>query len=65
LQLTDVLRGGQNRLQISVVNSWQNRLIGDRGKQQEERLTKTNITIRDDWKLKGSGLISPVEIRSE
>lgn len=65
MEITDVLRAGQNRLQITVVNSWQNRLIGDRGKPQEERFTKTNITIRDDWKLRGSGLLGPVEIRSE
>ena len=51
--------------QITMVNSWQNRLIGDRGKPQEERFTKTNVTIRDDWKLRESGLLGPVEIRSE
>lgn len=65
VEMTDVLRAGQNQLQITVVNSWQNRLIGDRGKPQEERFTKTNITIRDDWKLRGSGLLGPVEINSE
>jgi hypothetical protein len=65
MEITDVLRAGQNRLQITVVNSWQNRLIGDRGKPQEERFTKTNVTIRDDWKLRESGLLGPVEIRSE
>jgi len=65
MEITDVFRAGQNRLQITVVNSWQNRLIGDRGKPQEERFTRTNITIRDDWELRGSGLLGPVEIISE
>ena len=65
VEVTDALRAGQNQLQITVVNSWQNRLIGDRGKPQEERFTKTNITIRADWKLRGSGLLGPVEIKSE
>jgi len=65
VEITDALRTGRNRLQITAVNSWQNRLIGDRGKPQAERYTKTNIKIRDDWELRGSGLLGPVEIRCE
>ncbi len=63
VEMTDALKAGRNRLEITVVNSWQNRLIGDRSKPQEERYTKTNIKIRDDWKLRESGLLGPVEIR--
>lgn len=62
--ITDALKAGQNRLEITVVNSWQNRLIGDRGKAQERRYTQTNIKIRDDWTLRRSGLLGPVEIKS-
>jgi len=65
VEITDELRTGRNRLQITVVNSWQNRLIGDRGKPQEERYTKTNIKIRDDWKLRKSGLLGPIEIKHD
>jgi len=65
VEITDALRAGRNQLQITVVNSWQNRLIGDRGKPQEERYTKTNIKIRDDWKLRKSGLWGPIEIRHD
>lgn len=65
VEITDALKFGQNQLEITVVNSWQNRLIGDRNKSQEERYTKTNIKIRDDWKLRSSGLLGPVEIKSE
>ncbi len=65
VEITDALKAGRNRLQITVVNSWQNRLIGDRGKQQGKRYTKTNIKIRDDWKLRSSGLLGPVEIKSD
>ena len=63
VDITDALKAGRNRLEITVVNSWQNRLIGDRGKAQKQRYTKTNIKIRDDWKLRPSGLLGPVEIR--
>jgi hypothetical protein len=62
LEMTDTLKAGQNQLEITLVNTWQNRLIGDRGKEQQERFTKTNIKIREDWKLRPSGLIGPVEI---
>jgi len=65
VEITDALAAGGNRLQITVVNSWQNRLIGDRGKPQEKRYTKTNINIRDDWTLRQSGLLGPVEIQSD
>jgi hypothetical protein len=60
--ITGALKSGENRLKITVVNNWLNRLIGDRGKPQSERLTRTNIKIRDDWKLQESGLIGPVRI---
>lgn len=62
LEISNALKAGENQLDIKVVNSWQNRLIGDRGKAQDQRYTKTNIKIRDDWKLRTSGLLGPVEI---
>ena len=64
LEMTDAIKAGQNQLEITVVNSWQNRLIGDRGKPQEKRFTKTNIKIRDDWVLRESGLLGPVTIQT-
>ena len=65
IEMTDALKAGRNELEITVVNTWQNRLIGDRGKPQEDRFTKTNIKIRDDWNLRSSGLLGPVEIKSD
>ncbi|AQQ70075.1 hypothetical protein SMSP2_00414 [Limihaloglobus sulfuriphilus] len=62
IEITDTLKAGQNDLNITVVNSWMNRLIGDRGKPQNRRFTKTNIKIRDDWKLQKAGLLGPVQI---
>lgn len=62
IEITEFLKPGQNQLDIKVVNSWQNRLIGDRGKSQNERYTKTNTKIRDDWQLRKSGLLGPVTI---
>ena len=60
--ITEALQSGENHLKITVVNNWLNRLIGDRGKPQAQRMTRTNIKIRDDWELQESGLIGPVRI---
>ena len=57
-----LLKEKGNILEIEVVNTWRNRLIGDRGKPQNERLTQTNITIKPDWKLEPSGLLGPVQL---
>lgn len=62
IEMTDAVKAGPNKLEITVVNTWQNRLIGDRGKDQKDRFTKTNIKIRNDWNLRPSGLLGPVEI---
>ena len=56
----DGMKAGGNVLEVEVVNSWRNRLVGDRGKPKDKRYTQTNITIRDDWELLESGLLGPV-----
>ncbi len=65
VDITDELTAGKNRLDVTVVNSWQNRLIGDRGAPREKRYTQTNIKIRSDWKLRPSGLLGPVVVLAE
>lgn len=64
VEITGSLKKSGNQLEITVVNSWRNRLVGDRDKPQDQRYTRTNITIRKDWKLLESGLLGPVEIRT-
>jgi len=61
--ISEVLKPGQNLLEVNVVNSWRNRLVGDRDLPQSRRYTKTNITIRPEWKLLESGLLGPVTIK--
>jgi hypothetical protein len=56
---------GENELEIEVVNSWRNRLIGDRGLPEDERLTRTNINVTEDWRLEPSGLLVPVTLSTE
>jgi len=60
--ISDVLKPGRNLLEVNVINSWRNRLVGDRDLPESRRYTKTNITIRPEWKLLESGLLGPVTI---
>lgn len=60
--VTGMLRQGENQLRIEVINSWRNRLVGDRGLSRDERYTQTNIAIRDGWELLPSGLLGPVRL---
>ncbi|WP_236621163.1 glycosyl hydrolase [Rhodopirellula sallentina] len=62
VNVTDALKQGKNSLTVTVVNSWRNRLIGDRDLPENKRLTRTNITVTNQWALEPSGLLGPVEI---
>jgi hypothetical protein len=62
--ITDLLKDGENTLQIQVVNLWPNRLIGDRFLPEEKQFTKTNIKkFTREHPLRPSGLAGPVNIR--
>ena len=60
------VKAGSNKLEVEVVNLWPNRLIGDAGLPDAQRLTKTNINKfngRDREKyLRESGLLGPVRL---
>lgn len=62
VSVTGVLKEKDNDLKIEVVNTWRNRLVGDRGKPQDKRFTKTNIKIQEKWQLLPSGLLGPVRL---
>ncbi len=56
---------GKNNLELVITNLWNNRLVGDAGKPDAERTTRTNIQnrYRNNMPLLPSGLIGPVVIR--
>jgi hypothetical protein len=72
--ITDYIKEGENKLEISVTNLWVNRLIGDQRLAPEERKTFTNL-VNDtrrydklskpdaDQYLRYSGLMGPVKIQ--
>ena len=73
------LKDGENSLEIKVVNTWQNRLIGDCKVPEEQRIARSNVRTRPtergrssiysgfakDDKLPHSGLIGKVVLRCE
>jgi hypothetical protein len=67
VEITDALKPGKNELEIEVVNSWPNRLIGDAKLPKEQRRTRTNITQfekPENQTLVPSGLLGPVTLQA-
>jgi hypothetical protein len=63
------LQPGANTLEVTVVNSWRNRLIGDASLPEDQRLTRTNVRVIASgpgrWPLQSSGLLGPVTLKVE
>ncbi len=63
VNVTDVLKTGQNNLEIKVTNLWVNRLIGDQQPGITEKITYTTQPFyQADSPLLPSGLLGPVKI---
>jgi len=72
VEITGALKGGENKLEVKVTNSWYNRVAGDRISPEGKHFTATNINLAVDYRgrptqtiaLSPSGLLGPVEIYS-
>jgi hypothetical protein len=62
LDITKALKAGDNSLQIKVVNTWVNRLLGDSLLPEKQRLTKALFGPDPNGGLEPSGLLRPVKI---
>ncbi|KAA6309016.1 hypothetical protein EZS27_039418, partial [termite gut metagenome] len=61
--VNNLFRQGENTLEIEVVNTWKNRLIGDQKLPEKDRKVQSNYNgWKADSPLQGSGLIGPVKI---
>ncbi len=64
VEITDVVQPTDNHLEITVVNLWPNRLIGDAQLPPEQRYTVTNVKkFKKDTPLMESGLLGPVKLQ--
>ena len=71
VDVTNELQKGRNSLEITVVNSWFNRVAGDEMNPDGKTFTSTNIVLGHDFRgvktgniaLQPSGLFGPVEIK--
>ncbi len=62
VNVSKAVKRGENQLEVVVINSWRNRLIGDRDVPKDKHLTGTNIAVTKNWKLEPSGVLGPVSL---
>lgn len=71
MDITDVLKEGDNELVVEITNSWFNRVAGDEMSASPVTYTQTNVVLGNDFRgnavseirLEPSGLLGPVTIR--
>ena len=65
LNITKYAKKGHNTVEVTVVNCWRNRIIGEKNLPEDERFTSQCVTyLNKDSELQSSGLLGPVEINA-
>lgn len=62
VDITKALKSGENKLEIKVVNTWVNRLLGDALLPSDQRKTSTLQNPDPKAGLESSGLLGPVKV---
>jgi hypothetical protein len=60
VDVTSQLKEGENSVEVEVVNTWVNRIIGDLQLPPENRIVQTDKLTQTDASLQSSGLLGPV-----
>ena len=63
VDITDAVKPIGNRLEVAVVNTWRNRLVGDRDLPPAQRLAVSNVHAAREWQTIASGLLGPVRLQ--
>ncbi len=65
VNVTDLLKEGENTVEVEVVNCWRNRIIGECSMPKKDRFTfHTAADIDAESELQSSGLLGPVRVVS-
>jgi alpha-L-rhamnosidase len=66
IDIARFVKAGENQLEIAVVNTWNNRIVGDLRSDPKDRITRTNLTNKFNPKmpLLSSGLLGPVVLKT-
>jgi hypothetical protein len=65
VDITAAVKAGRNTLEIDLVNTWHNRLVGDAGLPADQRRTfLTAQTVGSNAALMPAGLLGPVTLRA-
>ena len=59
VELTGALKAGVNALEIEVTNPWANRLVGDAALLPEQRVTQSNMALRNGPRKGGDYTLRP------
>jgi hypothetical protein len=63
IDISTALKPRENELAVTVVNTWNNRLVGDAALPAEKRQTSvTSVTVKSDSPLQAAGLLGPVRL---
>lgn len=63
IDISGHLNDGENTLRVSVINNWNNRLVGDLALPKDQRQTSlTADTVKPNTPLQPSGLLGPVKL---
>lgn len=64
LEVTSLLKPGENSLEVEVINVWNNRLVGDLPLPPAQRRTSLSLaTVKPKAPLLPAGLLGPVTLR--